>query len=253
MNISKSTQLTAFNAPRPVSLASCQDRAEKQTATISVPVHGLQGAVRPTSNNGHWFDSWSRSFHSPPGSSCPHTAKRQGEDMIGHGRAQPPALPHYLSGRMRGCNGPYWAPTWWDKAVGFRNKEGDKFPTLPLTAGCRATNSNSASVSLCATNMGLGGFLDSSPTAVFPPTSHQHIHNPSWRRIEANIGCVAPFSRQTHQRKAEMVYTWQSHFVVSNIFLKRKELTRANSCSEIVTRDFNCSQLGQPMHKKDSE
>ena len=21
-------------------------------------------------------------------------------------------------------------PTWWDKAVGFRNKEGDKFPTV---------------------------------------------------------------------------------------------------------------------------
>ena len=70
--------------------------------------------------------------------------------MIGHGRAQPPALPHYLSGRMRGCNGPYWAPTWWDKAVGFRNKEGDKFPTLPPI---RATCSNRVLVSMCATNL----------------------------------------------------------------------------------------------------
>ena len=32
MNNSKTTRLTAFNAPRPVSLTSCQDRAEKQTA-----------------------------------------------------------------------------------------------------------------------------------------------------------------------------------------------------------------------------
>ena len=32
MNNSKTTWLTAFNAPRPVSLTSCQDRAEKQTA-----------------------------------------------------------------------------------------------------------------------------------------------------------------------------------------------------------------------------
>ena len=32
MNNFKTTQLTAFNAPRPVSLTSCQDRAEKQTA-----------------------------------------------------------------------------------------------------------------------------------------------------------------------------------------------------------------------------
>ena len=121
--------------------------------------------------------------------------------MIGHGRAQPPALPHYLSGRMRGCNGPYWAPTWWDKAVGFRNKEGDKFPTLPPIAGQGATNSNRVSASLCATKM--GGFLNSQQ---FFRTS-QYIHNPSRRRIEANIGCVAPFRRQTfaaHQRNASL-------------------------------------------------
>ena len=88
--------------------------------------------------------------------------------MIGHGRAQPPALPHYLSGRMRGCNGPYWAPTWWDKDVGFRNKEGDKFPTVATDSRLEgATNSNSVSVNECATKIGWEASL-TPPTAVFP-------------------------------------------------------------------------------------
>ena len=91
--------------------------------------------------------------------------------MIGHGRAQPPALPHYLSGRMRGCNGPYWAPTWWDKAVGFRNKEGDKFPTLPPIG---ATSSNRALVSMCATNLA----SSTPPTSRFFRSTTQQTHNP---------------------------------------------------------------------------
>ena len=133
-----------------------------------------------------------------PQASSVHGTKRQ-EDMIGHGRAQPPALPHYLSGRMRGCNGPYWAPTWWDKAVGFRNKEGDKFPTLPPI---RATCSNRVLVSMCATNLA----SSTPPTSRFFRSTTQQTHNPYWRRIEANIGCEELFSEQhrsaTHQRNA---------------------------------------------------
>ena len=177
--------------------------------------------------------------------------------MIGHGRAQPPALPHYLSGRMRGCNGPYWAPTWWDKAVGFRNKEGDKFPTLPPI---EATCSNRVLVSMCATNLA----SSTPPTSRFFRSTTQQTHNPYWRRIEANIGCEELFSEQhrsaTHQRNASKAEKDGLHLagvrllISRSFYPRRKELTRANSCSKIVTRDFNCSQLGLcSMHKKDSE
>ena len=45
-------------------------------------------------------------------------------------------------------------PTWWDKAVGFRNKEGDKFPTVATDSRLEcATNSNRVSVSVCVTKI----------------------------------------------------------------------------------------------------
>ena len=153
--------------------------------------------------------------------------------MIGHGRAQPPALPHYLSGRMRGCNGPYWAPTWWDKAVGFRNKEGDKFPTLPPIG---TTCSNRVLVSMCATSLA----SSTPPTSRFFRSTTQQTHNPYWRRIEANIGCEELFSEQhrsaTHQRNASKAEKDGLHLagvrlLISRSFLSEEE--RVNTSQQL--------------------
>ena len=143
------------------------------------------------------------------------------------------------------------------KAVGFRNKEGDKFPTLPPI---EATCSNRVLVSMCATNLA----SSTPPTSRFFRSTTQQTHNPYWRRIEANIGCEELFSEQhrsaTHQRNASKAEKDGLHLagvrllISRSFYPRRKELTRANSCSKIVTRDFNCSQLGLcSMHKKDSE
>ena len=102
------------------------------------------------------------------------------------------------------------------------------------------------------------------PKAVFFRSTTQQTHNPYRRRIEANIGCEELFSEQhrfaTHQRNASKAEKDGLHLagvrllISRSFYPRRKELTRANSCSKIVTRDFNCSQLGLcSMHKKDSE
>ena len=109
-------------------------------------------------------------------------------------------------------------PTWWDKAVGFRNKEGDKFPTLPPIAGQGATNSNRVSVSLCATKM--GGFLNSSHSGFSSPHISTYITLPEELKPILVAWCHSA-GRQTlatHQRnasKTEMVCTWPSHLVVT--------------------------------------